>query len=287
MGLRKKQPRIEDLEKYVAGKKYDLALEAMQAEIRRNPKQFSLLLRQAEILGMAGHRDRAVRLYRDVAESQAREGFYARAIALYKKILRLDPSLADINGELARLIEEDRQSKLPLEERLRRKPGFKSQPPPPKDEKPQETDLRAKELEASSLFSSFGAKALEEILSSTRLRTYDEGDIIVTEGEGGSSLFLVVAGEVKVFTREEGGEHLPLAELSAGDFFGEVSVLTGKPRTATITAKTPVTAIELTKQDVDRISGEYPEVPKILEEFYNRRAQLTVEAVIGRLRGTN
>jgi cAMP-dependent protein kinase regulator len=259
----------------------------MQAEIRRNPKQFSLLLRQAEILGMAGHRDRAVRLYRDVAESQAREGFYARAIALYKKILRLDPSLADINGELARLIEEDRQSKLPLEERLRRKPGFKSQPPPPKDEKPQETDLRAKELEASSLFSSFGAKALEEILSSTRLRTYDEGDIIVTEGEGGSSLFLVVAGEVKVFTREEGGEHLPLAELSAGDFFGEVSVLTGKPRTATITAKTPVTAIELTKQDVDRISGEYPEVPKILEEFYNRRAQLTVEAVIGRLRGTN
>ena len=77
------------------------------------------------------------------------------------------------------------------------------------------------------------------------------------------------------------------AELSAGDFFGEVSVLTGKPRTATITAKSPVTAIELTKEDVDRISAEYPEVPKILEEFYNRRAQLTVEAVITRLRGSS
>jgi cAMP-dependent protein kinase regulator len=285
MGLRKKQPKIENLEKYIAEKKFDLALEAVQAEIRRNPKQFSLLLRQAEILGMAGHRDRAVQLYRNIAESQAREGFYGRAIALYKKVLRLDPSLADVNGELARLIEEDRQSKLPLEERLRKKPGFKSAPRPPEDERPAEAAIQEKELEASSLFSSFGTEALKEILSSTMLRTYDEGDIVVTEGEAGSSLFLIVSGEVKVFTRGERGEHLPLAELGAGDFFGEVSVLSGKPRTATITARTPVTAIELSKDDVDRISAEYPEVPQILEEFYNRRAQLTVEAVIARLRG--
>jgi len=288
MGLRKKPPTIDNLERYIADKKYDLALEAVQAEIRRNPKQFSLLLRQAEILGMAGHKDRAVKLYRDIAENQARAGFYARAIALYKKVLRLDPTLADVNGVLARLIEEDRQSKLPLEERLKQRPGFKSAPPPPKKEKPPEPeDPQAKELEASTLFSSFGTEALKEILSSTRLRTYDEGDIVVTEGEAGSSLFLIVAGEVKVFTKGERGEHLPLAELSAGDFFGEVSVLSGKPRTATITAKTPVTAIELTKDDVDRISSEFPEVPRILTEFYNRRAQLTVEAVIKRLRGAD
>ncbi|MCP4902853.1 MAG: cyclic nucleotide-binding domain-containing protein, partial [bacterium] len=121
--------------------------------------------------------------------------------------------------------------------------------------------------------------------SSTSLRSFQEGDIIVTEGEEGSSLFLIVTGEVKVFTKGERGEHLPLAELGPGDFFGEVSLLTGKPRTATITAKTQVTTIELHKHSIDEIAGEHPEVRDVLEDFYERRAQDTVEAVIRRLRG--
>jgi len=125
---------------------------------------------------------------------------------------------------------------------------------------------------------------LEDILTVTSLRSYQEGDIVVTEGEQGSSLFLVVTGQVKVFTRGERGEHLPLAELGPGDFFGEVSLLTGRPRTATITAKTEVVAIELDKDDVDRISVDHPEVSEVLEDFYRRRAQETVEAVIRRLR---
>jgi CRP-like cAMP-binding protein len=95
----------------------------------------------------------------------------------------------------------------------------------------------------------------------------------------------MVSGHVKVFTRGELGEHIPLAELGPGDFFGEVSLLTGKPRTATITAKNKVLAIELGKQDVDRIATDHPRVRTVLEEFYNRRAQDTVEAVIRRLRG--
>jgi cAMP-dependent protein kinase regulator len=88
-----------------------------------------------------------------------------------------------------------------------------------------------------------------------------------------------------VYTRGERGEHLPLAELGPGDFFGEVSLLTGKPRTATITAKEQVLAIELTKADVDRIAAEHPEVHKVLEDFYTRRAHETVEAVIRKMRG--
>jgi CRP-like cAMP-binding protein len=131
----------------------------------------------------------------------------------------------------------------------------------------------------------FNEEVREEILSSTTLKNYEEGDIIVTEGEQGSSLFLVVSGNVKVFTKGQRGEHIPLAELGPGDFFGEVSLLTGKPRTATITAGKDVMAIELDKADVDHIAGRHPEVRTVLEEFYNRRAQETVEAVIRRMRG--
>jgi cAMP-dependent protein kinase regulator len=293
-----RKPKFEHLDRYLANKEYDKALTAVADELARNPSQFNLLLRQAEILGMAGNRDRAVRVYRELAERYARDGFYAKAIALYKKVLRLDPALEDVTSELARLIEEDQRSRLPLEERL----ALDRRPDRPEvilelDDAPTAAEatgeggedagddrLRNKELEASRLFTAFPDGALEAILASTELRSYAEGDIIVTEGEQGSSLFLIVSGEVKVFTRGERGEHVPLAELGAGDFFGEVSLLTGRPRTATITAKGEVTAIELARDDIDDITASHPGVLEVLRTFYERRAQQTVEAVINRMR---
>jgi len=275
------RPRIENLDRYLADREYDKALAAVAGELRKNPRQFNMLLRQAEILGLAGNRQQAISVYRELAEKYARDGFYAKAIALYKKVLRLAPDLEEVHAELARLIEEDRQSRRPFEERMAAA-ARTVEPPAEAPERPAE---EFKELRASALFASFREQALEQILTSTSLRSYQEGDIIVTEGEIGSSLFLIVSGEVKVFTRGERGEHVPLAELGAGDFFGEVSLLTGKPRTATITAKNAVIAIELSKHDVDRISAEHPEVRSVLEDFYQRRAHETVEAVIRRMRG--
>jgi len=273
------RPKIENLDRYIANKEYDTALSAVADELRRQPRQFNLLLRQAEILGLAGNREQSISVYRELAEKYARDGFYAKAIALYKKVLRLDSGLEEVHAELARLIEEDQKSKIPLQERLKAAEA-KTGDGDAKGELQQEV----KELRASALFASFREQALEDILTVTSLRSYQEGDIVVTEGEQGSSLFLVVTGQVKVFTRGERGEHLPLAELGPGDFFGEVSLLTGRPRTATITAKTEVVAIELDKDDVDRISVDHPEVSEVLEDFYRRRAQETVEAVIRRLR---
>lgn len=277
------RPTIDNLDRYLAQKEYSKALAAITAELRRRPGQLNLQLRRAEVLDQQGAREKAIEAYRAVAESQAREGFYARAIAVYKKILRLDPD-QDVGAELAQLIEDDQQSRRPV----RRRPESESSH---EDAAPEaiggaaEFDQEVKELHASTLFSSFDREALKEIIDSTLLRSFCEGDIIVTEGEPGSSLFLIVSGGVKVFTRTDDGGHLPLAELGPGDFFGEVSLLTGKPRTATITAHTLVTAIELDRADVDRIAGSHPEVHKVLDDFCNRRAQETVEAVINRMRG--
>ena len=78
------------------------------------------------------------------------------------------------------------------------------------EEEAASADQELKELQASELFSSFEREALVEILASTELRSFDEGDIIVTEGETGSSLFLIVGGRVKVFTRTDTGNPLKL-----------------------------------------------------------------------------
>ncbi len=266
---------IDRLDRFLAKKEYDKALEAIKKELWKNPNQLNLRLRQAEILDLQGKRHKAIFIYRDLAETQARDGFYARAIAIYKKILRLDPE-QNIHSEMARLIEEDRRIKL---ESLRRRERDSAL-----GEEAAATDQELKELQASTLFSSFEREALIEIIASTELRSYDEGDIIVTEGEEGSSLFLIVGGTVKVFTRTDDGKNIALAELGPGDFFGEVSLLTGRPRTATITARTEVTAIELDRASIDRVANDHPEVRQVLEDFYERRAKETVEAVIKRIR---
>ena len=277
MKIGSSRPALDQLDHYLAKKEYDKALEAIKGELFKNPDQLNLRLRQAEILDLQGKRHKAIFIYRDIAEAQARDGFYARALAVYKKILKLDPE-QNVHSEMARLIEEDRRTKIATQERREKASAI--------EEEITAADRELKELQASTLFSSFQREALVEIITSTELRSYDEGDIIVTEGEEGSSLFLIVGGTVKVFTRTEDGSNVPLAELGAGDFFGEVSLLTGRPRTATITARTEVTAIELDRTSVDRIAEERPEVRKVLEDFYERRAQETVEAVIKRIRAT-
>ncbi|MCD4750721.1 MAG: cyclic nucleotide-binding domain-containing protein [Thermoanaerobaculales bacterium] len=280
-----KKPSIELLDKYVANKEYDKALTAVATELKRNPSKFNLLLRQAEILGMAGNRDRAIAVYQELAEHYAKDGFFAKSIALYKKVLRLNPELQEAHAELALLIEEQGKAKIPLKERLaaQKSPG-KHKPVEPADPTQSLSSPEEKERDSSSLFSAFPKEALEDILASTSLRSFLEGDIIVTEGEEGSSLFLLVTGEVKVFTRGEKGEHLQLAELGPGDFFGEVSLLTGRPRTATITAKTGVSAIELSRDGIHQIAQNHPQVKAVIKDFYESRAQATVEAVIQKMR---
>jgi len=268
----------DNLDRFLAKKQYDKALKVISQGLAKNPDQLNLRIRQADVLDLAGKREKAILIYREIAEAQAKDGFYARAIAIYKKILRLDPEQS-VHHDLARLIDEDQQSKVANQDR--RKTGALI------GQEQALINQDIKELKASKLFSSFEREALVEILASTELRSYEEGDIIVTEGEDGSSLFLMVGGTVRVFTRIEDGSNLQLAELGPGDFFGEVSLLTGKPRTATITARTQVTAIELDRESIDRIATNHSEVRMVLEDFYERRAQDTVEAVIRRLRDAN
>lgn len=282
--------RIEELDVYLARRDYAAALSAIAEELKKHPENFNLLLRQAEILGMAGDRGHAIEVYRQLARHFARQGRFSMAIAVTNKILRLDPSQTEAAEELRELMaarqreEEQARTRLLQAAKAPVKPAVTPAPPPPQEPPVPPPPEPPKEEEALRFFSAFPRQALAELLGSTSVRSYAAGDPIVREGEYGDSLFLIVEGTVVVEGTDPRGQKVTLATLGPGDFFGEVAVLTGKPRTATVVAQGPVTVIEITKELLDDIARRHPEVSQVLERFNEERANATVAVMLARLR---
>jgi len=137
----------------------------------------------------------------------------------------------------------------------------------------------------SPLFEVLNDKEREALIKEMELETHEEGSVIISEGDPGDSMYVISSGEVKVYTRGTGKSGtVYLAKLGEGDFFGEVSVLTGKPRTATITASQPTELLRLDKEKLDNALAKHPGVRKVLDEFYKKRANNTVEAMIENLK---
>ncbi len=88
---------------------------------------------------------------------------------------------------------------------------------------------------------------------------YGAGEVVLQEGETSSALRVVLSGGVSV-TRQDGAEELVLAELGPGQLFGEISMIQGKPVTATVTTQHKTLVLSLTKEAFNAHVAEYPEV---------------------------
>jgi len=130
------------------------------------------------------------------------------------------------------------------------------------------------------LFRNFARDELAALIRGLRLLAFQPGEIVVSEGERGASLFLLVSGSVRAYVRNAGQHQVQVRELKEGDFFGEISVLTGQPRSATVVAAARCELLELDKPTLDRIAGTHPHVREVLQEFYDQRADNTLETMI-------
>jgi CRP-like cAMP-binding protein len=110
------------------------------------------------------------------------------------------------------------------------------------------------------------------VLQGLRLRGVEAGDILLTEGESGQSLFLLTTGEVKVFARDPSGHNVRIGALKEGDVFGEISVLQGRPRTATITAAARGELLELDQDALARLARDHPRVMAKIDAFSRERS---------------
>jgi hypothetical protein len=402
--------KAEDVMALIARKNYSRAIEVLRAQTETNRRDPRLRMQLADVLVLAGKGREAVGILTPLADEFAQEGYAAKAIAVLKKIQKVDPEHRGVDARLAALIQEKQRvatvsvAATSLPEIGMEEIGFefptggsigvpaerpREPEPPPEPEEPElaleplspepdvpelaleplppepdvpelpleppppvpslgppsaahaitaiedpdliyleEADAEleaqvelepepepeaepadpmsdsrfAEELQAlvdtaflapsptheapppaaperggsqivvSPLFRSFSVDEMVAVIQGLRLLSFARGDVILREGEPGDRLYMLTSGMVRAFRKDAAsGRQLRVADLKEGAFFGEVSILTRGPRTATVAALTPCELLELDRPTLDSIRQTHPHVWEVLEDFARQR----------------
>ena len=96
---------------------------------------------------------------------------------------------------------------------------------------------------------------------------YGRGELLVRQGDEGDSFFVITSGRVAVSVKDEKGQSTVVTYLARGDFFGEGSLLTGEPRTATITTTQDTKVILIDKESFSEILTHNPGIAENLSKI--------------------
>ena len=129
-----------------------------------------------------------------------------------------------------------------------------------------ETSTIVETLQKAPLWSGLTEKELKIIARSFKELKYETGDVIVRKGEAGVGFYLIADGTVEV--RSNGKV---LSKLGPGQFFGEMSILDGQPRSADVVALEPSRCLALTSWSFKSIVSSHPKMAlKLLQESVRR-----------------
>jgi hypothetical protein len=320
------------LPELIAAKKYHKAIEVLKARFGEGSRDPWMRLQLADVLVLAGRPREAVPILNALADEFAREGFAAKAIAVLKKLQKIEPSRKDVEKRLAELIQhkhtapaaprpvtvldDSEGGEIGIED-LGLVPSSVSVSVPVTrgtldlpDAVPTVTSevefeeefivalqdvidageqrgalppSEEQELYAafygtprapvtSPLFGDFTEEELCAVIGCLELLTFQPGDIVITEGEPGDSLFVLTTGVLKTFVHDPTGHNVLVRVLEEGTFFGEISVLTGKPRTATVVAASRCELLEFDRSALDSVTANHPRVREVIEEARRARS---------------
>lgn len=131
----------------------------------------------------------------------------------------------------------------------------------------------------SPIFSPLSQEERRELVTSFTPKQFKKGEVIIREDDEGEMMYFIRTGEVEVTTQKE-GSLISLAKLGPGDFFGEVSVITGRPRTASVSALTDVNAAEISKENMNEEIRTHPEILEILNQYIQMRVEGTIATIM-------
>lgn len=241
---------------------------------RKNPHTY---LKLGDIYQRTGDAVNAITSYHQAARLMRSQGFFQKAIALYKIILRLDPYNSEAVGNSKELMMELEASRTSVPQlQARERPSAESA------ESMEEfaISLAKKTPESinSELFSGMSEEEVQHILAGLSLISFSADAKVIEEGDSGDSMYIIKSGRAKVIAHLF-GKVLDLAALETGDIFGEVAFLTGRPRTASVIAEGPLEVYELSRLELEKIIDNNPSLLQKIEDFYECRIQDTIRKV--------
>jgi CRP-like cAMP-binding protein len=265
--LRRAKDRGAEL---LAQGKLESALAAFQEVVQAAPGEPLHRQKVAEVLHRLGRTQEAIAQYEAAAVTWARTGWLLRAIALCKVILQLDPGhtrtqalLASLHArrEQPRALAARQESSLPTPPGLtRRRPS-----PAPVAASPEEP------MAPIPFFSSLGREVFLEVLAGVERRLCQPGDVIVQEGAPGSSMFIIVEGEVSVVRQGQTQQPVTLAKMGEGEFFGEMALLYEGTRLSSVVATTECVLLEFSRKRMEAIAARYPQLDEVVQRLYRQR----------------
>jgi hypothetical protein len=398
------QKKGDDVLTLIAKKNYAKAIEVLRSQVQGQKADPRSRMQLADVLVLAGKGREAAGILQPLADEYAREGFAAKAVAVLKKIQKIDPGRRDVDAKLASLIQEKQKAAVvalpasrdlpeigmeeigielpappamsPLAQPPPAVPSRTAEPPldlgaeappldvgplnlepvapsapkpgaPPSPSRPApvvdrdlftEDDLQlagteAGEVEASvepepleaeplleaepanpmsdgafadelmglvdsvfgaadaapaapaadkapaqivvsPLFKDFSVDEMVAVIQGLKLLTFTRGDVIIRQGQPGDSMYMLASGMVRAFVKDPAtGKQQRVSDLKEGAFFGEVAMLTQKPRSATVAALTDCELLELDRPTLDSITKTHPHVLDVLKEFAQQRTR--------------
>ena len=135
-------------------------------------------------------------------------------------------------------------------------------------------DTKADALGRCPFFQGLSRGELLEVAKVTEDLEVDEGRVLTRQGQSGSEFFVIIEGEVTV--TKDGQE---VRTLGPGDFFGEIALIEDTPRTATVTAKTPLRFFVLTRQAFRSLLAHQPELEQKVLTALQERVEATSESI--------
>jgi small-conductance mechanosensitive channel/CRP-like cAMP-binding protein len=134
-----------------------------------------------------------------------------------------------------------------------------------------EAGRRAELLSHVPLFAGLPGEALERLAAGTRLARYFTGEVVIRQGDAGSELFIIQSGEVAVSVRDKFEKDAEVQRLGGGAFFGEMSLLAGDPRTATVRVTADCELLVIGKPALAAVFANAPELLEVVSNVVSSR----------------
>jgi ATP-binding cassette subfamily B protein len=142
-------------------------------------------------------------------------------------------------------------------------------------------DVDARRLKFFPILERLDEKQLGELAPFFATETFQPGREIVRQNDPGDKFYIIARGKVEVWrTEEQSGRMTRVAVLHDGDYFGEITLITGFPRTATVRTLTVCTCISLERGQFNRMLDRFPDLQRQISEVAVQRLRESSKAVV-------